>query len=277
MKKGRTDIETLRLNGWGVGTVLKSQIGSKIDLINITAIGKIRILCLWDHGCTGFWEEETTLTTLSDRDWEFVEDTPVEMPITVALKTEEQTMIETIKAARKIQEFLWKEMNDDCGLEEIKRMFRKRIAKIDEISMDNPHWKVEFKKRLLQVAGIAVNFITKADNDQIKHDGIHPTLKSNLAEYANDQFKAKMQDSVTIKKKILIGQENVDYNAAAISAYNKAKYLFEQEGQTFDSIHVEFHSMELIGMKDIRRVKYVFKAWVESDPAKTEVDDDFWI
>ena len=100
------------------------------------------------------------------------------------MKTEEQTIIETIRAARTIQEFLWGGMNAEIGLEEFKRMFRKRIAKLEEIEMSNPHWRVELKKRLLQTAAIAVNLITKIDNDQLIHDGIHPDKPSNLPEYA---------------------------------------------------------------------------------------------
>lgn len=100
------------------------------------------------------------------------------------MKTEEQTISEVIRAARTIQEFLWGEMNDNCGLEEFKRMFRKRVAKMEEISTENPHWKVELKKRLLQTAAIAVNLITKIDNNKLKHDGIHPNLESNLPEYS---------------------------------------------------------------------------------------------
>jgi hypothetical protein len=100
------------------------------------------------------------------------------------LTLEELKMIEVMKAARTIQEFLWGEMNKDCGLEEFKRMFRKRVAKIDEVQIDNPHWKVELRKRLLQTAAIAVNLIQKIDEGSITHDGIHPTKPSNLPQYA---------------------------------------------------------------------------------------------
>ena len=99
------------------------------------------------------------------------------------LKNEEQSIAEVIRSARTIQEFLWGDMNSDIGLEEFKRMFRKRVAKIDEISMSNPHWRVELKKRLLQTAAIAVNLIAKIDNDELKHSGIHPTKPSNLPDF----------------------------------------------------------------------------------------------
>ncbi len=99
------------------------------------------------------------------------------------MTSKEQNIIEVIKAARDIQDFLWGDMNKDCGLEEFKRMFRKRVIKIDEIDMANPHWKVELRKRLLQTAAISVNMLTKMDNNLIIHDGIHPTLPSNLPQF----------------------------------------------------------------------------------------------
>ena len=97
--------------------------------------------------------------------------------------SEEQNIAEVIKAARTVQDFLWDGMNAKCGLEEFRRMFRKRVAKLEEIRMDNPHWRVELKKRLLQTAAIAVNLITRIDNGQLIHDGVHPTLPSNLPQF----------------------------------------------------------------------------------------------
>ncbi len=100
------------------------------------------------------------------------------------LSNEEKHIQEVIISAREIQEFLWGEMNNESGLEEFKRMFRKRVAKIEQIDMSNPHWKVELKKRLLQTAAIAVNLIAKMEDGKLTHDGIHPSMPSNLPEYA---------------------------------------------------------------------------------------------
>lgn len=96
---------------------------------------------------------------------------------------EEKAIAEVIRAARVIQDFLWQDMNAEVGLEEFKRMFRKRVAKIEAIDMKNPHWRVELKKRVLQTAAISVNLIHKIDNDMLLHDGIHPTMPSNLPEF----------------------------------------------------------------------------------------------
>jgi hypothetical protein len=100
------------------------------------------------------------------------------------MKTEHETIAEVIEASRTIQEFLWGDMNEGAGLEEFKRMMRKRVAKVDEIDISNPHWRVELKKRCLQTAAICVNIITKIDNDQITHGGIHPSLPSNLPQFS---------------------------------------------------------------------------------------------
>ena len=99
------------------------------------------------------------------------------------LTEEEQYILQVIRAARVIQEFLWADMNIESGLEEFRRMFRKRVAKIEAISMDNPHWQVELNKRLLQTAAICVNLMAKTANGRLTHDGVHPTMPSNLPEY----------------------------------------------------------------------------------------------
>ena len=99
------------------------------------------------------------------------------------LTDEEQYILQVIRAARVIQEFLWSDMNVESGLEEFRRMFRKRVAKIEAISMDNPHWRVELNKRLLQTAAICVNLMAKMAGGRLTHDGIHPTMPGNLPDY----------------------------------------------------------------------------------------------
>lgn len=100
------------------------------------------------------------------------------------LTREEVVIVKVIKAAREIQEFLWS-VDKLAGLEEYKRMFRKRVVKIEEISFDNPHWKVEFKKRLLQTAALAIKAISRIDNGELNYDGCFSDgTPSNLPEYA---------------------------------------------------------------------------------------------
>ncbi len=98
--------------------------------------------------------------------------------------TEEEIIIkDLIVSARKIQDFIWGDMNKEAGLEEYKRIFRKRLIKVEEIETTNPHWEREMKKRLLQVAAMSVNMIYRLNKHDVT-DGIHPTLPSNLPEYS---------------------------------------------------------------------------------------------
>jgi len=96
---------------------------------------------------------------------------------------EELIIIDIIKSARKIQDFIWGDMNKEAGLEEYKRIFRKRLVNMEEIKTTNPHWEREMKKRLLQVAAMSVNMIYRLNQHDVT-EGIHPTLPSNLDDYA---------------------------------------------------------------------------------------------
>ncbi len=99
------------------------------------------------------------------------------------LKEEEQYLAESIIAARKIQTLLWGEANDKWGLEEWRRMFAKRNAKIEAIDPENPHAIVELKKRLLQNAALSIALINILHNgEDIKAD--NDDIPSNLPEYA---------------------------------------------------------------------------------------------
>jgi|GEM_PF-1823579 len=100
-----------------------------------------------------------------------------------ALDLEELAIAKTIKAARTVQEFLWSDMNHGMGLEEMRRVFAKRLDKISQISLQNPHWRIELKKRLLQMAAISVMAIGKIDKNHEITEGIHETLPSNLPQY----------------------------------------------------------------------------------------------
>ena len=98
------------------------------------------------------------------------------------LTEEEKYLFEAIMSARKIQQFLWGFVNSEWGLEEWRRMFRKRLKKIDDINPDNPHWKVEIKKRLLQNTALGIALLALIDNSNIS-EGVHPTVPTNLENY----------------------------------------------------------------------------------------------
>ena len=77
----------------------------------------------------------------------------------MVLKNEEKEIYDIIIAARKIQDFLWGYANDNWTIDEWKKMFKKRIQKIDDIDIENPHAITELKKRLLQNAALSVKLL----------------------------------------------------------------------------------------------------------------------
>jgi hypothetical protein len=99
------------------------------------------------------------------------------------LTEEEKHLFDIVITARKLQEFLWGEHNANWGLEEWKRMFRKRVVKIDDIDPENPHALIELKKRLLQNAALSLALLAIADK-KIPAEGYE--IPSNLDEYRND-------------------------------------------------------------------------------------------
>lgn len=100
------------------------------------------------------------------------------------LNCEERIMVETMKSARSIQNFLWGESNGEWGWEEWLRMFRKRVAKLEEVDRSNPHADVEGKKRLLQVAALGVALIQVILKSGIPWDASPNAPPSNLPGYS---------------------------------------------------------------------------------------------
>lgn len=94
---------------------------------------------------------------------------------------EEQQLAEAIVAARKMQEFLWGEYNGQWNIEEWRRMFRKRIQKIDDIDVNNPHAKIEMRKRLVQNAALSIALLRIIDEEGIPIK--YCEIPSNLPQY----------------------------------------------------------------------------------------------
>ncbi len=109
----------------------------------------------------------------------------VDAYVNTALTEEEEILRGVIISARQVQTMLWGGANCSWGLEEWRRMFRKRIAKIDAIAEDNPHAHVELKKRLLQTAALAIALINIIDEAGCIPKRVADALESNLPEYAD--------------------------------------------------------------------------------------------
>lgn len=101
---------------------------------------------------------------------------------------EEKALTEVIKAARVLEDFLWGKSNGEWGFEEWKRMFRKRVVKLDEINRDNPHAAVEVRKRLLQTAALAIALMAIVDEHGVPWDS-KSNIPSNLPQYAESLFE----------------------------------------------------------------------------------------
>lgn len=63
MKRGKTEAETISLNGWKVGDVLEGKEGRRTDRIMITAVGLECILAFWEN------HQKELSTTLAHREW----------------------------------------------------------------------------------------------------------------------------------------------------------------------------------------------------------------
>ena len=95
---------------------------------------------------------------------------------------EEEQIKEVIIASRKLEEYLWGEYNGQWNIEEWKRMFRKRIQKIDDIDINNPHAIIEMRKRVMQNAALSIALMKILDTRGIPTDKCD--IPSNLSQYA---------------------------------------------------------------------------------------------
>ena len=81
---------------------------------------------------------------------------------------EEKQIREVIIASRKLEEYLWGEYNGQWNIEEWRRMFRKRIKKIDE--------------RLMQNAALSIALLKILDTKGMPAEDCE--IPSNLPQYA---------------------------------------------------------------------------------------------
>ena len=101
------------------------------------------------------------------------------------LTNEEEQIKEVIIAARTLEEYLWGESNGKWNIEEWRRMFRKRIKKIDDIDINNPHAIIEMRKRLMQNAALSVALMKILDDKGIP--ACECDIPSNLPEYSENK------------------------------------------------------------------------------------------
>ena len=98
---------------------------------------------------------------------------------------EEEQIKEVIIASRKLEEYLWGEYNCQWNIEEWRRMFRKRVQKIDDIDLNNPHAIIEMRKRVMQNAALSIALMKILDTKGIPTN--HCDIPSNLPQYAESK------------------------------------------------------------------------------------------
>jgi len=76
MKRGRTEVETLKLNEWVPGDILEGDEGHGPDQIKIIAMGNEKFICQWRDRETGLFDRESNNTTLTCREWRKVGHDP---------------------------------------------------------------------------------------------------------------------------------------------------------------------------------------------------------
>lgn len=76
MNRGKTEAETLRLNGWGPGDILEGDEGYGPEQIKIIVVGGEKFICRWKHLGADAFGPETGTTTLTCREWRKVAHDP---------------------------------------------------------------------------------------------------------------------------------------------------------------------------------------------------------
>jgi hypothetical protein len=114
----------------------------------------------------------------------------------IPTEDESKAMAEALVAARTVQTFLWGAANGAWGVEEWRRMFRKRVAKIESISPDNPHAGVELRKRLLQTAALSIALIGIIDRDGVPWESSPNAPPSHLPTFS-EPVSEKRPDPVS--------------------------------------------------------------------------------
>ncbi|GBO89244.1 DUF7241 domain-containing protein [Marinobacter salsuginis] len=76
MNRGKTEADTLKINGWGPGDILEGDEGYGPDQIKIIAVGNERFIGQWRNRETGDFDRESPNITLTCREWRKVGHDP---------------------------------------------------------------------------------------------------------------------------------------------------------------------------------------------------------
>lgn len=127
------------------------------------------------------------------------------------MKSEDAIIVEAIRAARTVQEFLWGHADGDWGFEEWKLMLQKRFYKLDAVRPGHPHATVEVRKRLLQLTALGVALLRIIDErgvpwpkDATTHDVKHvERAVKNFAEFVERIERLVLNKETTVDNQIV--------------------------------------------------------------------------
>ena len=91
---------------------------------------------------------------------------------TINYTPEEKIISEAIINARKIQDYIWADLNlinKNFNKETWVNVFSKRVIKIRDINEKSPNYKVELRKRVLQQAALSILALRILDSQHTYH------------------------------------------------------------------------------------------------------------
>lgn len=120
-------------------------------------------------------------------------------------KEEEILLHEAVMYARKIQDYLWGDLAFDINkhsfeevLNEYIDMFKKRVAKIDDIDWTKSHAMVELRKRVLQQAAISLKLLWLIDKET--ESTKYKRKVAPVREATNEEIRKAFQSTETVGK-----------------------------------------------------------------------------
>jgi len=85
------------------------------------------------------------------------------------LQQDEKLILEALLEARKVQDYIWQDLSllhKPYNVKAWASVFSKRVNKICQIDNNNPHAKVELRKRVLQQAALSIMALKVLDNEK---------------------------------------------------------------------------------------------------------------
>lgn len=117
-------------------------------------------------------------------------------PQQMDLTKDEQLILEAMFNGRRIQEYLWQElslsMEERYDPAQWKKVFQKRIDKIEQLDMSNPMAKVELRKRILQQATLSIIALKVLDREMAENTIEPITMNDDVLNMRPDLIEERL-------------------------------------------------------------------------------------